>query len=115
ATYTQVFPHVLMFRVSGRGKDLLLMGSNQPLNLDRLSERIGDPRVAAELARVNLSSEADVRSWFVCDEKTLGPAVAGAMINTDDNMHIETTVPRETFRPLMQSNAQWVEALAMPR
>ena len=116
ATYTRVFPHVLMFRVGGlnKGKDLLLIGSNQPLNLDRLPERLMDPRVQAELARVNLSTEADVRSWFVCDETKLGPAVAGATINTDDNMHIETTVPREAFRPLMQSNAQWVEALAMP-
>jgi len=117
ATYHKVFPHVLMFRVGGlnKGKDLLLVGSNQPLNLDRLPERIGDPRVTAELARVNLNSEADVRSWFICDETRLGPAVAGAKINTDDNMHIETTVPREAFRPLMQSNAQWVEALAAPR
>jgi spermidine synthase len=114
ATYHKVFPHVLMFRVGGlnKGKDLLLFGSNQPLNLDRLPERLMDQRVQAELARVNLSSEADVRSWFVCDETKLGPAVAGAKINTDDNMHIETTVPREAFRPLMQSNAQWVEALA---
>jgi spermidine synthase len=114
ATYHKVFPHVLMFRVGGlnKGKDLLLIGSNQPLNLDRLPERLTDPRVQAELARVNLNSEADVRSWFVCDETRLGPAVAGAKINTDDNMHIETTVPREAFRPLMQSNAQWVEALA---
>lgn len=114
ATYARVFPHVLMFRVGGlnKGKDLLLMGSNQPLNLDRLAERLADPRVTAELARVNLTSEADVRSWFVCDEKRLGPAIAGATINTDDNMHIETTVPRETFRPLMQTNSQWVEALA---
>jgi hypothetical protein len=103
-----------MFRVGGlnKGKDLLLVGSNQPLNLDRLTERISDPRVMAELARVNLNSEADVRSWFICDEKRLGPAVAGAKINTDDNMHIETTVPREAFRPLMQTNAEWVEALA---
>jgi spermidine synthase len=115
ATYQKVFPHVLMFRVGGlnKGKDLLLIGSNQPLNLDRLSERLADQRVQKELARVNLSSEADVRSWFVCDETRLGPAVAGATINTDDNMHIETTVPREAFRPLMQSNAQWVEALAV--
>jgi spermidine synthase len=117
ATYHKVFPHVLMFRVGGfsKGKDLLLMGSNQPLTLDRLKERMADPRVQAELARVNLTSEADVRSWFVCDETRLGPAVAGATINTDDNMHIETTVPREAFRPLMQSNAQWIEALAMLR
>jgi len=47
----------------------------------------------------------------VCDESKLGPAVSGAKINTDDNMHIETTVPREAFRPLTQSNAEWVEKL----
>jgi spermidine synthase len=114
ATYHKVFPHVLVFRVGGlnKGKDLILMGSNTPLNLDKIKERILDERIAKEIARVELKSEADVRSWFVCDEKKLGPAVAGAVINTDDNMHIETTVPKEAFRPLMQSNAQWIEALA---
>ena len=114
ATYHKVFPHVLVFRVGGlnKGKDLLLVGSNRPLNLDRLSERFADQQMAVEMARVDLKSEADVRAWFVCDESRLGPAVAGAKINTDDNMHIETTVPREAFRPLMQSNAAWVEALA---
>ena len=117
ATYTRVFPHVMVFRVGGldKGKDLLLIGSERPLNLDRLGERLADPRMSAELARVNLHSEADVRSWFVCDESRLVPAVEGARINTDDNMHIETTVPREAFRPLMQTNAEWIEALAMPR
>src|SRR6185369_1652381 len=94
ATYQSVFPHVLMFRYVGvnKGKDLLLVGSKQPLSVDRMS--------------------GDARNWFVCDETKLGPAVAGAKINTDDNMHIETTVPREAFRPLMQGNAEWVEALA---
>ncbi len=114
ATYHKVFPHVLVFRVGGssRGKDLLLVGSNQRLSLDRLAERLADERMAIELARVNLKTEDDVRSWFVCDESRLGPAVVGARINTDDNMHIETTVPREAFRPLMQTNAEWVQALA---
>ncbi|HKY45578.1 MAG TPA: fused MFS/spermidine synthase [Pyrinomonadaceae bacterium] len=114
ATYHKVFPHVLVFRVGGlnKGKDLLLVGSNRPLNLDRLPERFMDQRMAAEMARVDLKSEADVRDWYVCDESRLGPAVAGAKINTDDNMHIEMTVPREAFRPLMQSNAEWVQALA---
>lgn len=114
ATYYKVFPHVLVFRVGGlnKGKDVLLVGSNRALNFDRLSERIRDPRIAAELARVGLKSEADIRSWYVCDESRLGPAVAGGKINTDDNMHIEMTVPRESFRPLMQTNADWVQALA---
>jgi hypothetical protein len=109
-----VFPHVLVFQVGGgaKGKDLILVGSNTPLNLDRLQERISDKRIAGELSRVNLKSESDVRSWYVCDESRLGPAVAGAIINTDDNMHIETTVPREAFRPLMQTNAEWIKGLA---
>ena len=107
ATFHETFPYVLVFRVEGawKGKDLLLVGSKTPLTLDRIKERITEPRAVAELARVNIKSEADVRAWYVCDEKRLAPAVAGAIINTDDNMHIETTAPREAFRPLMEGNA----------
>jgi spermidine synthase len=113
ATYHSVFPHVMVFRVGGadKGKDLILVGGNNPLSLDLISQRLADGRIAKELSRVNLNTEADVRSWYVCDESRLTPAVSGAEINTDDNMHIETTVPKETFRPLMQSNAEWVERL----
>ncbi|MEK6283174.1 MAG: fused MFS/spermidine synthase [Acidobacteriota bacterium] len=114
ATFHDVFPYVQVFRVEGatKGKDLILIGSRTPLTLDRVNERTRDPRVATELARVNMKTEADVRAWYVCDQSQLSPAVAGAVINTDDNMHVETTVPREAFRPLMQSNAAWIERLA---
>ena len=114
ATFHNVFPHVLVFRVEGatKGKDLLLVGSQTPVNLDRLDERFIDQRMAAELERVNMRGADDVRSWYVCDETKLGPAVAGAIINTDDNMYVETTVPKEAFRPLMQANSDWVDALA---
>jgi spermidine synthase len=113
-TFQKVFPHVVIFRVGGtvKGKDLILAGSRSPLTLDRLSERLRDPRIAAELSRVHIENEADVRAWYVCDEKQLAPAVRGAVINTDDNMHVETTAPREAFLPLMQTNAAWIEALA---
>ncbi|CAN5562459.1 fused MFS/spermidine synthase [soil metagenome] len=114
ATYQKVFPHVMVFRVGGttEGKDLILVGSKVALNLDRISERMQDPRIAAELARVGLLNHTDVKSWYVCDEKHLAPAVAGAVINTDDNMHVEKRIPREAFLPLMQSNASWLEKLA---
>jgi spermidine synthase len=118
ATFHETFPHVLVFRVEGtwKGKDLLLVGSKTPITLegtrDRIRQRITDPRISVELARVNIKSEADVSAWYVCDETRLASAVAGAVINTDDNMHIETTVPREAFRPLLETNAAWLEALA---
>ena len=118
ATFHETFPHVLVFRVEGawKGKDLLLVGSKTPLTpngmRERIKERISDPRISAELARVNIKNEADVRAWYVCDETQLAPAVAGAVINTDDNMHIETTVPREAFRPLLETNGAWIECLS---
>ncbi|HEV7744753.1 MAG TPA: fused MFS/spermidine synthase [Pyrinomonadaceae bacterium] len=113
ATFHDTFPYVQVFRVEGawKGKDLLLVGSKTALSLDHIKERVADQRIGAELARVKIMSEADVKSWYICDEKQLGPAVAGSVINTDDNMHIETTVPREAFRPLLESNATWVESL----
>ena len=114
ATFHETFPYVLVFRVEGawKGKDLLLVGSKTPLTLDHIKERIIDSRIAADLARVKIKNETDVRAWYVCDEKQLAPAVAGAIINTDDNMHIETTVPREAFRPLLETNGAWLEKLA---
>lgn len=118
ATFHETFPHVLVFRVEGawKGKDLLLVGSEvqiaMPAMGDRIKQRISDPRISAELARVNIKSEADVRAWYVCDETKLAPSVAGAVINTDDNMHIETTVPREAFRPFLETNGAWLDALA---
>jgi len=113
ATFQKVFPHTMVFRVGGmaKGKDLILVGSRAPLTLDRIAERMRDQRMAAELARIDMKSEGDIRAWYVCDEAKLGPAVAGAIINNDDNMHVETSAPREAFLPLMQNNAVWIEAL----
>jgi spermidine synthase len=114
ATYKSVFPHVMVFRVGGatQGKDLILVGSRAPLTLDHISERMSDPRAAAELARIQIKSAPDLLAWYICDETQLAPAVTGAVINTDDNMHIENRAPREAFLPLMEANAAWIEALA---
>ncbi len=113
ATFHSVFPHVLLFRVGGasEGKDLILLGSQQPLDLSRLDERLRNPRHAAELARVKMDSRAAIESWYICDETTLGPAVAGAPLNTDDNMLIEHRAPREAFKPLMEENSRWIASL----
>ena len=92
ATFSAVYPHVAVFRIQGaaKGKDLILLGSRVPIDLDRIDERMKDPRTSADLSRVGLRTAADVRAWFVGDERQIGPAVAGAIINTDDNMYVET-------------------------
>ncbi|HSV32846.1 MAG TPA: fused MFS/spermidine synthase, partial [Pyrinomonadaceae bacterium] len=112
-TFSEVFPHVLIFRVRGeaKGKDLILVGSRAQLTLDHVAERMNNPRIAADLQRVGINTPDDVRAWFVCDESQLAAAVKGALINTDDNMHVETVAPREVFRPSMDENAAWIENL----
>jgi spermidine synthase len=114
ATYQSVFPHVLVFRVAGaaKGKDLILVGSRQPLTLARIAERMQDERVAKELARIQINAPQDLESWFVCDETQLAAAVQGAVINTDDNMRVENRAPREAFLPMLEANAAWVEKLS---
>lgn len=113
ATFQQVFPHVAVFRIGGsaKGKDLILIGSRQPIALDRIAERMQDAKVAADLKRVGLAKSTDVMAWFVGDESRFSPAVSKAVINTDDNMHVETVAPREAFRPTMDENAKWIESL----
>jgi spermidine synthase len=113
ATFHETFPHVAVFRIEGaaKGKDLILLGSSQPIDLSRMTQRLNDSRTQLELNRIGLHSAEDVRAWFVCDEAKLGPAVTGALINTDDNMHVETMAPREAFRPTMDENAKWIDRL----
>ncbi len=113
ATFHEAFPHVAIFRVqgAGKGKDLILLGSRAPISFDQINQRFTDQRISAELARAGIKGPSDLRTWFVCDESRLGPAVATAIINTDDNMHVETVAPREAFRPTMDENAKWIESL----
>jgi spermidine synthase len=113
ATFKNVFPHVMVFRVEGatEGKDLILVGSRQPLTFALAAERMKIERVAKELARINIKSPAALEAWFVCDEARLGPAVETAVINTDDNMRVENRAPREAFLPLTEANAAWIEKL----
>jgi hypothetical protein len=90
---------------------LILLGSRAPISFDHTNQRFSDQRISAELARAGIKSPNDLPAWFVCNESRLGPAVAGAIINTDDNMHVETVAPREAFRPTMGENAAWIERL----
>jgi len=118
ATFHDIFPHVLIFRVQGpaKGKDLILLGSSSPLNLDRINDRLTDQRVGRETGRAGIKRADDLRNeWFVCDESQLVPALVGAQINSDDNMLVETRAPREAFRPTLEENAAWIESLKIKR
>jgi spermidine synthase len=113
ATFNEVFPNIALFRVEGpaKGKDLILLGSRTRFNFEHLEGQFKETGIATELSRAGIHKPEDLRAWFVCDETTLRPAISGAPINTDDNMRVETTAPREAFRASLGQNAEWIERL----
>src|SRR2546421_391156 len=110
ATFSEVFQHVAVFRIQGaaKGKDLVVLGSRSSIDLDK---RLMYRRALPELKRIGIDTPADLMKWFVCDDTRLRRAVAGALINTDDNMHVESVAPREAFQPSSEENGAWIEAL----
>ena len=95
ATFQSVYPEVLIFR--SRGTDCILVGSRRPLKIDLadLDRRWADPAVAAETARVGIDRPEDLLAALYTGPDDVRAIVAGAPINTDDNMYVEFHAPRE--------------------
>jgi len=93
-TFSSVFPHVTIWNTVGT--DFLLIGSEQPLQLDprELLRRAGGGAVAAELARVNIGSAEALLSRLIMDDAGARSFADGARLHTDDDTHIEFMAPR---------------------
>jgi tetratricopeptide (TPR) repeat protein len=94
ATFRAAFPCVYVFR--GAEGDLMLLGSKSERRLDLsvMKSHFNDPRVAADLARINVASAADLLSRFYIGPDEVSGLSAGALLNTDDNALIEFNAPR---------------------
>jgi spermidine synthase len=110
ATFAAVFPHVELWQTVN---DAVLIGSEAPIRVDprELSRRLAEPRVVAQLGRVGL----DTARAFLA-EQALGDAafraLAGdAVVNTDDNLHLEFATPRDIGTPQTLRNARAIQRL----
>ncbi len=94
ATFKAAFPNVYLFR--GAEGDLMLLGSKntRKLDLPGINTHFADPKVAAELKRINTNSVSDLMSRFYFGNEEVTKFSAGAKINTDDNALIEFSAPR---------------------
>ena len=90
AAFQSVFPEVLVFRPPG-SNDSLLVGSRRPLTLDlvAMERRFQDPRVRADLARIDVTRAEDVLAALYVGPDAVRELVHDVPINTDDNMLVE--------------------------
>ena len=107
ATFQSVFPEVLVFG-SPFALDCILVGSRQPLRLDLadLDHRWAHAPTQAELGRIGLTRSEHFLATFYLGPDAVRRLVHGAPINTDDNMLVEFSMPRDIVRRLAETSRE---------
>lgn len=122
-TFCEVFPHVRIFATI-QDADLVMVGSDRPLALNGdvartfLRKNVG---VEAELASVGLRSPNDILAISLMDREAglrlaqrsvEKPMRAEAPINSDDNMLVEYSAPRNLHRHTSEENLKMLAFFA---
>lgn len=91
ATFAKVFPYTMLFHSTAA----VLIGSMEPfeVDIDDLSARLAQPRVERGLSTVGLSKPLTFMSELALDDDGVRQFSDGAIINTDDNLHLEYSSP----------------------
>ena len=96
-TLTTRFPHGQLFFVDGSA-DLIILASPDRevgLDLDRIARAWDDPAVAAQLARVGITSPGDLLRYYRGRLERAARAAGPGPTNTDDNGWLEHRAPSD--------------------
>ncbi|MEN0062558.1 MAG: fused MFS/spermidine synthase [Myxococcota bacterium] len=104
-TVAEVFPYVNVYATI-EDSDLVLVASDKPLEptMTRAGHLLSWPKVRDELAIVEIDSPADLVSLHQFDQDAIHQLSEGAPLNTDDNMIIEYSAPRNLHRDTQDEN-----------
>jgi spermidine synthase len=105
-TFSEAYAHVLLFSTIDDA-DLVLIASDSPLDLtaDKLGDLMAkEPKVAADLKLIDIEHPEDVLTRYLVNEEGIREFAAGAPLNTDDNMRIEYSAPRNLHKDTADDN-----------
>lgn len=96
-TFADVFPHAMIVEAVPLG-DYLLIGSPDPFGVDYavMAARLASPRVAADLARIRITTPVDFLRRIVMSGH-LATYAGDAPLHTDDNALLEFAAPRGLY------------------
>ena len=108
-TYQSVFPHITVWIDDS---DMLVVGSDQPLTIDRstLSRRMSEPAVAWSLRRSEITADYLLKR-YVGDERMIKVLRADVPLNVDDHPILEFSAPKSLFVNHAQEIAKGLFAL----
>ncbi len=114
ATFREVFPSTSLWEPPN-SNEFLLIGAKNELAVDygAVVERMANPRVAADLERVGISTPREFLARLVMGEGGAGRLSDGARIHTDDNSILEFSSPK--FLASNESREELLEAVSSHR
>jgi spermidine synthase len=96
ATFSEVFPDATFWsnKVNGQGYDLVLLGrtNNEPINIDKVQERLDradHARVLESIGEVGFHSAVELLATYAGRTQDLGPWLRNAQINQDVNLRLQ--------------------------
>lgn len=103
-TFAEEFPHAAVWAMSAMGirgapADMLMIGSSQPISLDRGVLTKGFERARPQLDRVALRNIDQVLSGFLMDRRGMLEFADGAPRHSDDFPILEFSAPRNLYDP----------------
>jgi spermidine synthase len=104
-TFSDTYEYVLVYATI-EDADLVLVGSDNPIEptLAAAEHLLRHPKVAAELALVDVADPLDLVALFQLDSDAIHAMSDGWPRNTDDNMRIEYRAPMNLHRPTHEEN-----------
>ena len=105
-TFAEVYPFVQVFSTI-RDADLVMIGSRRPIDVTTARARaLVDKNVGvqSELALVGVMDEYDLLSHYLLDRTTILAMSEGVPLNTDDNLLVEYSAPKNLHRETSTEN-----------
>jgi spermidine synthase len=97
-TLHSVFPHISIWYASSfNNKHAIMVGSKLPITIDfqKFVSEMNEPLVKKSLAMAELNNPEDILYSYVGNEKTIAPLVKSFPINTDDNLLLPYSIPKQ--------------------
>ncbi len=110
ATFLSVFPYCTVWQTHF---DLILAGSKKPLWIDwkRIQHLMQNPLIAQDLELAGIAGPDALMGLFVTDEMGMKRACKGAVINTDDNLYLEFSSPKNVNKNTIASNLHFINSI----
>lgn len=105
ATFREVFPYVRIFATI-EDSDLVMLGSKQPLNFDikKASALFSNSDIKSEFKAIEVLNPYDLLVFYRMDQSGVAKVVGDIEFNTDDNMRVEYSAPKQLYKSTGQAN-----------